>query len=73
MNVGHFPKGLIDEIEWFLFEGILGQAVLHAKVNNILFCSLLKLFCIFLIKKVPDQDFPFDLILWYTAKTIPTL
>ena len=47
MNVDHWPKYLINEIEWFLFQIILGHADFHAKGRNILFCSLLKAFHIF--------------------------
>ena len=31
INIDHWPKGLINEIEWFQFEGILEHADFHTK------------------------------------------
>ena len=49
MNVDHWTKWLLKEIEWFQFEGILEHTYFHAKGANIIFHSSLKLFHMFSI------------------------
>ena len=39
---------------------------IHFMVNALVYLSVAS-------RRGPAQDVPFDLILWYTAKTIPTL
>ena len=62
MNLDHQPKCLLNEIEWFQLKGNLEHAAFHAKGNNILFNSLLKL------------SHMFSIIIWkdggYNAKEI---
>ena len=50
INVDHWPKLLLNEIEWIQFEGILEHVAFHAKGDNIIFNSLLKLFHMFSIR-----------------------
>ena len=50
MNIDHWPKWLLHEILWFQFEGILEHTDFHARGNNIIFHSVLKLFNIFSIR-----------------------
>ena len=37
MNVYHWPRWIIIEIEWFQFQGILEHTNFHAKGDNIIF------------------------------------
>ena len=57
MNVEHWLIWLLNEIEWFQFQGIFEHAKFHAKGNNIYFYSLLKLFHIFLIRPKNDDKY----------------
>ena len=54
MNADHWPKWLLNEIEWFQFQGILEHAAFHENGDNILFHSLLKVFHMFLIRLWKD-------------------
>ena len=56
MNVDHWPKWLLNEIEWFQLKGNLEHADFHAKGNNILFNSLLKLCQMFSMIIWKDSD-----------------
>ena len=47
MDIYHWPKFLLNEIESFQFHGILEHTAFHAKGNNILLHSLLKAFHMF--------------------------
>ena len=46
----HRPRWLLNEIEWFQYQGILEHTAFHAKGDNIIFHSLLKVFLIFSIR-----------------------
>ena len=37
MNVDHWTRWLINEIDWFQFQGILEHEKFHAKGNNTIF------------------------------------
>ena len=50
VNVDHWTILLLNEIEWFQFQGIFEQAAFHARGNKILPNSLFKLFCMFSIR-----------------------
>ena len=49
MNVDHWPRCIIDEIEWFEFQGILEHTAFHAKGYDTLLHKLLKVFHMFSI------------------------
>ena len=50
INIDHWPIWIRNEIEWFQFDGILVHIDFHAKGDNILSYSLLKLFYMFSIR-----------------------
>ena len=54
MNVEHWPKLLLNEIEWFQLGGILEHADFNAKDDIMNFHSLLKSFHLFLIRLCKD-------------------
>ena len=49
INVDYWTRWILNEIEWFQFKGILEHTDFHAKGDNIIFISLLKLFPMFSI------------------------
>ena len=50
INVYHWTRYLLNEIEWFPLEGILEHSAFHANGDNIIFNLLLKLSHMFSIR-----------------------
>ena len=48
-NEDHWPKRILDEIEWFHFQGIFEHTDFHTKGEKTLLHSLLKMFNMFSI------------------------